>query len=158
MPRTKWYEDESPTRVVRGATWRAFVWVLCIVAAVTVLSLGVWAFKVATSDVKGRGDANLIKNNATNRVQVQGEFNQRYQDILAADRRITVAYTALQADKTDQVLQTRYSGAVSYCLGAVGEYNAAARTYTKQDFRDADLPAQIDNTDPATDCREDVTK
>lgn len=155
MSKGPWYEDDNPSRVVRGASWRAGVWVLCILLVVAVLSIGVWAFQVATSDVKGRGDANLIKNTGTNRVQVQQEFNQRYQDILAADRRITTAYNELQTDKADTVLRTRYAGAVSYCQGAVGEYNAAARTFTKADFRDTDLPAEIDNADPKTDCKED---
>jgi hypothetical protein len=155
MSRTPWYEDDNPTRVARGASWRIAVWVVCIVLLVGVLTAGVWAVKVAVSGPKGAGDAARIKNNGTNRVQVQQEFNQRYQDILSADRRITVAYDELQADKTDSVLRTRYAGARSYCQGAVGEYNAAARTYTKADFRDADLPAVIDNTDPTTDCREE---
>lgn len=70
----------------------------------------------------------------------------------AADRKLD----QLAADKAAKVdgADIRYSGAVSYCQGLAGDYNAAAHKEIASKFRDANLPDQIDATDPKTDCKE----
>lgn len=120
------------------------------------LAIGVWAFRVATSDIKGRGDQTIRINSATNRTGAQERFEDLYQEILAADRRIDVAAAANAAAPTT-VTSTNLAGAVSYCIGVVGDYNAAARKVSQAQFRAFDLPAQIDNLNTATDCKESTT-
>ena len=44
--------------------------------------------------------------------------------------------------------------ASSYCLSKAAGYNADARSYLSEDFRAADLPAQIDPNLSTTDCKE----
>lgn len=122
------------------------------VALLIVLIVGGWGFKVLTSDIKGQGDAIVTKNSAGNRIAAQEGFHKRYQDILATDRKLDLL--AEQARSGDKTAQQTYVGVRSYCESVVGDYNAKARAYTAQDFRDADLPAQIDPLDHATDCKE----
>lgn len=132
----------------------ALKWGLIIAGVVAACGVAVWVFSVTTSDVKGQGDATKTKNSGTNRILSQKEFNDRYQDILATDKKIDPAKAALDADPKNGKLQTEYNGLVNYCFSAVGEYNSLARSYTAEQFRDADLPAKIDDTDPTTDCKE----
>lgn len=129
-------------------------WIIAIVVTVTLISMAGWGLNVLLSEPKGRGDALIEKNSANNWVKAQKEFNDRYQDILATDLKIDAAKRAWNANKNDIVLQTNYNGLVNYCLSAVGEYNSLARSYLAQDFRDADLPAEIDSTNSTIDCKE----
>lgn len=131
-------------------------WFIVIVIIVIVIGIAGWGFKVLLSEPKGRGDALVEKNSAENWVKAQKEFNDRYQDILATDRKITVAKEAWDTDQNNAVLQTNYNGLKNYCETAVGEYNSLARSYLAEDFRDADLPPEIDLNDPNTDCKENV--
>lgn len=153
---TPWYDDPNPDRVVRRGVSRAAVWTIVIVIFFALVGAGVWAFKVATSDIKGKGDSVQIKNTAPNRIAAQREFNRRYQDIIATDGKITLYAAAVKADPKDTVARTNLDGTTAYCLSAVGEYNSLAREYTSADFRDADLPQQIDPLDTRTDCKGDV--
>lgn len=137
----------------RGARF-GIGWWLILVAVALAVAAAIWGVTVATSGVRGQGDAIVQKNSAANWVAAQARFEQDYQDILATDQKIVAAHTALQADPTDRTLQTNYSGLTSYCLSKAAGYNADARSYLSQDFRAADLPAQIDPNLSATDCKE----
>jgi hypothetical protein len=141
MPRTPYYESDNPSTVVRGATWRAGVWIVCAVVFFALIGVGIWAFNVATSDVKGQGDATRQVNTGDNRLAQQAYFEQTYADIKAADQNLDVPGTP-----------TEMSGRVIYCRRLVADYNAAARKQIASKFRAADLPAQIDTSDPTTDC------
>ncbi len=143
MDRTRWYDSDNPSTVARGATWRAGVWVVAVVAFVGLLGAGIWAFNVATSDVKGRGDAVRITNDGRNRLAQQAYFEQTYADIKAAD---------LNLDLPGEDVEK--AGRLAYCRRLVADYNAAARKEVAEAFRSADLPAQITDADPATDCKE----
>lgn len=145
-----WYDSDNPGTVARGAGWRSAVVIVCVVAFAGMLSAGIWAFQIATSDVKGRGDAVRTVNRGDNRLAQQAYFEQTYADVQAADRKLD----QLAADKAAKVdgADVRYSGAVNYCLSLVGDYNAAARKQIAEKFRAVDLPAQIDTANPATDC------
>lgn len=127
---------------------------LSILLVAAIVSIGGWAFSVATSDIKGRGDVVRKTNDADNRIFAQENFHQRYQDILASDKKLDQAAADKAANPTDVTARTQYTGLVNYCLSIVGEYNTDARRITRQKFLDADLPAQIDAADPATDCKE----
>ncbi|AWY04865.1 hypothetical protein PBI_FLOOF_28 [Microbacterium phage Floof] len=113
-----------------------------------------WGVGVATSGPKGLGDAYAEKNSSQNWTAAQARFEDLYADIIATDRKITVAAEQKAADPGDKTAADTYLGTVNYCIGVVGEYNAEARKYLAADFRAADLPAEIDNYDPATDCKE----
>lgn len=154
MSRKPWYDSDNPTTVVRGLTWRGYVWIACAVVFIGAIGVGTWAFRVHTSDARGRGDAVSRKNSGDNRIAQQEAFEQLYADIKAADQRIDVMAEAKKAQPRDPISQTNYTGSVNYCIGLVADYNAKARSYTAEQWRAADLPAQIDTTDPATDCKE----
>ena len=149
----EWYNSSNPTKVVRGGTWRAIVWVLVVLGVIALISIGVWGFRVITSDVKGQGDAVIIKNSANNRIAAQEQFEQLYADIKASDQKITVAAAAVAADPNDKTAQQNLTGMQNYCLSVVGDYNALARKYSAEDFRSVDLPVQIDQSLPSTDCK-----
>lgn len=78
-----WYESDNPSTVVRGGSWRLALWIIFVVLFIGLISVGIWAFGVGTSDVKGRGDAYQTKNSGTNRIRAQEEYVQTYNDILA---------------------------------------------------------------------------
>lgn len=152
MSREPWYESDNPTRVARGAGWRAAVAVVLVMVAVAVIGGGVWVLKVVTSDVKGRGDSVRIKNDARNRINAQTDFEKLYADIVQSDAKIDVLDAAAKTDPT-LVNRTNATGQRTYCLSVVADYDAKARSYASADFRAADLPYRIDTTDPTTDCK-----
>lgn len=137
----RWHQSDNPTTVVGGATWRIVVTALAITAVFAAVSVGVWWLRVATSDIKGRGDATRTVNSGDNRLAQQAYFEQTYADIKAADLNLD-----LPGDDTQR------AGRTAYCRRLVADYNAAARTQRSDAFRSADLPAQISTADPATDC------
>lgn len=149
---SKWYDSDNPSTVVRGATWRAGVWIAVLLLFIGLIGVGVWGFKVATSDAKGRGDATMTKNSSTNRISAQERFEDLYADIKATDAKIGPAKQAVKTDPST-INTTNLAGLVNYCLDVVGDYNAEARKYTSADFRAIDLPAEINGFDTATDCK-----
>jgi hypothetical protein len=147
--------DEHPVRATIRGLSMGWVVVLAVIALALITSALLWTLGVFASDIKGQGDAQRIKNSAPNRIQAQELFETRYQDILAADRNINVTNAALTATPDDAKLKAELIGQKQYCNGLVGKYNADSRKFTRQDFRAADLPYQIDTVDRTTDCRED---
>jgi hypothetical protein len=145
--------EAHPVRGAAGAL--AWGWVLAVIAVILVgaLSIALWAFGVFSSDIKGQGDAQKIKNAGPNRVKAQELFETRYQDILAADRTVVISSLAIAQDPTNPQLKTQLIGQEQYCVALVGKYNADTRKFSMEDFRSTDLPFQIDNNDTATDCK-----
>jgi hypothetical protein len=152
--RKPWYDDNNPTRVVRGFSWRAAIWITLAVLFVIGLSAGVWALSVGTSDVKGAGDATKTKNSGDNRIAAQEGFESLFQSVKAADKRVDIMAAAQKRTPDDTVAQINYTGAITFCTQAVADYNAKARQFTAADWRAPDLPYQIDESDPTTDCKE----
>lgn len=147
--------DRKPVR----QTAKGVVWIGVIIGVVMFVGgvIGVlhWGFGVFTSDLKGRGDAEVIKNDARNRIRAQEGFEKLFTDIQAADRNLTTTASALRAKPNgDLKLETELLGQKHYCAGLVADYDAKARSFTQQDFRAADLPAKIDASDGTTDCEE----
>lgn len=133
---------------------QAVKWIIISVLVVLIIATLLWGLGVATSGVKGQGDAQRQKNSAANWTKQQAEFERMYASIKAQDKNITIAHAEAKANPNDQTKQINYSGLVRNCNDTVGNYNAMARSYLAEQFRAADLPAQIDDTDPATDCKE----
>ena len=144
-------QDKRP-----GETRRTVWIVVAAVAAVILVAAAAWGIRVATSDIRGRGDAEVTKNDARNRIRAQEGFEARYQDILATDRKLDVLAADATARPGDPAAQRTIVGVKTYCLTAVAEYNAKARSFRDQEFRDADLPHQINPNNPATDCKENT--
>lgn len=153
MSREPWYESDDPGRVARGAGWRFGVGILVVLLVIALISIGVWGFKVVTSDVKGQGDATVQKNSANNRIAAQARFEDLYADIKATDAKLDAARDKAEANPKSQVAQTEFTGLQNYCLDVVADYNAEARKYLAEQFRAIDLPAQIDTQVPETDCK-----
>jgi len=130
------------------------VW-LGVLAVVAVFALvwGGYALSVVLSGPKGVGDAIKPKNSAKNWTSAQAGFEDTYQSILSADRKIAVHRDALKNDPKNQVLQTNLTGTTTVCMSFVAEYNADSNKYLKEDFKSARLPYEIDSSDPATDCK-----
>jgi hypothetical protein len=149
--------EAKPTRTTAKWTVRGWVIVVLVIALAAVTTAVLWGLRVATSDVKGQGDAEIIKNEARNRIRAQEGFEKLYADIQAADRNLTTTASALRAKPTgDLKLETELLGQKHYCAGLVADYNAKARSFTQQDFRAADLPQKIDQSTATedTDCEE----
>jgi hypothetical protein len=153
MQREKWYESDNPGRFVRGGSWRGAVWIVAATVLFGLIGIGIWGFKVTTADVKGRGDAHRQITSADNRLFAQGNFNDLYQEILASDRKLDQAARDKADHPDDSFYATNYTGLMAHCQDTVGQYNSAARKITQERFKDEDLPWQIDNGDPATDCK-----
>jgi len=149
MDNNEWREARRD--VNRGGRF-GLGWVFVILAVIAILGIAVWGFNVATSSIKGQGDAVIQKNSADNWIKAQAFFEEKYQDITVSDKQIGVATAALAAKPEDRTLQTNLTGITNHCLSAVGEYNAEARKFLSEDFRSADLPSEIDQYDTATDC------
>jgi hypothetical protein len=149
---TPWYDSDNPDRVARGLGARLGIWIVVALVFFAVIGGAAWGVKVALSDTKGRGDSVRIKNSAPNRIAAQERFEQLYAEIQRSDASLDVLAPAAKAG--GQAERTQFTGAVTYCLSVVADYNAEARKYRSQDFRAIDLPAQIDTTNPAFDCKE----
>jgi len=151
-----WGDDfhDKPTRTTAKGMVRVWLLVgLGIVLAVA-LAFGIWVVRVESSDIKGAGDAEIIKNEAKNRIRAQEGFEDKYAAIVTADKNLTLTAEALAEEPGSLKLNTELTGQKMICNDAVGRYNADARKFSKEDFKAADLPDQIDGTDPATDCKE----
>lgn len=143
------------TRDDYGTPPRPVIWPWVVVAVVVLLIAPVaWGIRVATSEVRGQGDAVATKNSAENWTEAQARFEGYWADIQASDRQIAIAREALDASPKDRTAEENYYGLRTYCEGLVADYNADARSYLSEDFRAADLPSQIDPTNPLTDCKE----
>jgi hypothetical protein len=146
--RQPWHESDNPSTVVRGATWRGGLWLLAVVVIALVIGGIVWGINTLVAEPKGRGDAYRNKESGVHRVFAQEAFEKRYADIEATRAKIRTALQVPAADRTGEQ-EIRLEGLRSYCATVTGDYNAAARSYSQQDFRAADLPARLDAT---TDC------
>lgn len=139
----------------RRAGLSALAWVVIVVAVFAVIGAVVWGVKVATSGVKGAGDQTRITNDGRNRVNAQEWFTGQYEQIRSTDRRITEAAVELKAEPSE-FAQTNYRGLVNRCMEMVGNYNAEATKVSRGQWRDQALPFQIDESDPATDCKQEL--
>jgi hypothetical protein len=134
--------------------------VLKVVAAVLAAILGIallawagFAVSVLLSGPKGQGDAIKTKNSAQNWTAAQARFEKQYQAVISADEKIAVAAETLASKPDDLTLQQTLAGIKSACISAVADYNAESRKFLSEDFKSADLPYQIDKSEPATDCK-----
>lgn len=148
-----WREVDRETR--RGA-WRIALAVLAVIVFVGLISAGIWALKVGTADVRGRGNLHRQITSAENRRFAQEHFQELLNQIEAYDRQLDQAAQDKAEHPGDAFFATNYSGLRKQCFDAVGQYNADANKISQARFRDADLPYQVDAGNPATDCKENI--
>ncbi|AYN55845.1 hypothetical protein PP635_gp69 [Arthrobacter phage Auxilium] len=127
--------------------------VLLVLIAISLISWAGWAVSVATSGPKGQGDAIKQKNSAENWTAQQAKFERLYAGIQSADEKTELANARLAANPKDLTLQQTAAGVQSGCISLVSEYNSKSREFLAEDFKAADLPHEIDRTDPAFDCK-----
>lgn len=132
---------------------KTILYSLAAILVAVLIGVGAWGFRVVTAPIKGAGDAAMTKSSAANWTAAQARFEDMYADIESADRKIEVAQKVLDANPQDKTAQQTLAGTVNYCIEVVGDYNAEARKYLAADFRAADLPEQINNHTPTTDCK-----
>lgn len=127
--------------------------VIAGIIAVTLLAWGIWAISVAVSGPKGVGDAIKTKNSSENWTAAQARFEKQYQAVRAADQKISMHRAALESDPTNSTLRTNLTGVTAVCISATADYDAESRKYLSEEFKSTDLPYQIDQADPLTDCK-----
>lgn len=144
--------DDGPS------VWKVIgVGALVLVVAVGI-SVGVWAFRVATADVKGRGDTVIKNDEVNNRTRAQEKFYTMYRGIEAADANIDVAAATARAHPNDRIAGVNLDGAIMNCQNQVFAYNAETGKILSRDWRDPELPYEITvgGGNPKTDCRENI--
>lgn len=154
MKRYDWQADvREGSAAARSVGWRAALWIIAAVVFFGAIGGGIWYFKVATSDIKGAGDAARQNNSAANRLQAQAKYSQLHEGIRAADRNIDTLAAAASVDPT-QVNKTNLIGAQNVCQSNVAEYNAMATNVLTRDWIPEGLPTRVGD-DPSTDCKPD---
>ncbi len=152
--RDPWYDSDNPTTVVRGASWRAGIWIACALALIAVLGAAWWGVRVATSGVKGAGDTVAQNNSATNRIYSQQHFEDLYAEVTSDDQKLDQAAADKAAHPGDDFYATNYTGLLNQCISARNQYNADANKVLQRDWLTPDLPRQLDPTDSRFDCKE----
>lgn len=144
-------EVADASAVGMSAAWRIVLSFLAVLAVAGLVSIGIWYFKVATSDVKGAGDAARQNNSAANRLHAQQKYAELHEGIQATDRNIDTLAEAVKNDPT-QVNKTNLIGAQNVCQSSVAEYNAMATNVLTRGWIPAGLPVRVGD-DPGTDCK-----
>lgn len=128
---------------------------MVVFLVVTLVIGGIWwGIRVATSEVKGTGDATIKINSGDNQIASQETFEKLYQQIQAYDRNLDQAARDKAAHEGDSWYAENYSGLVMQCNNAVAQYNADANSVSRAKWRSEKLPFQIDQTDTRFDCKE----
>jgi hypothetical protein len=124
------------------------VWIDAAIVAIGAISIGLWAFGVFTSDIKGAGGAIKQSNSTVNRVQKQEMFEQLVADydgyvVKIGQLALIVATTS---DATDKDLRTtELLGMTQVCVDVAQQFNAESRKYTSRDWKSAGLPPSLDS-------------
>lgn len=117
------------------------------------ISGGVWLYGVATSGIKGQGDAVKINNSAENWTSKQAFFHEKYEAVKVADQKIGMYSKTAAANPSDRTAATNLEGMTSQCLNYVAEYNAESSKVLSRDWKDPELPTTINTSNPSTDCK-----
>ena len=133
---------------------RFLLWVIVFLVVGAIIGGVTWGVRVATSDVKGAGDATVKVNSGENRIASQEEFEKLYAKIQAYDKNLDQAAKDKAEHAGDSWYAENYSGLVMQCNNAVAQYNADARSISRAKWRSEVLPFEIDQTDTRFDCKE----
>ena len=142
--------DEGPS------LWKIVGVFIGVLAVIGVISLGIWGLRVAFAPVKGQGDTIIKNEGVDNRTRAQEKFYTMYNGIVALDANIAVLAATAREHPNDRIARQNVDGQIIACQQAVEAYNAETRKILSRDWRDPELPYEINPNDPKTDCRENV--
>lgn len=132
-----------------------FLITLVIVLGAILIGGIIWGISVATSDVRGQGDAVRQINSGTNRIEQYDHFFKLDADIRSQAQNAANAKAQLDAfNKTTPPsstesfsitesrnnLQSAYTGMTQICVSNVNKYNNDSASYTMAKFKDSGLP------------------
>lgn len=144
--------------------WKSWKWIIGAIVVVLLIGGGLFALRVATSGVVGRGQAHIDKNDAKNFEAAQSGFHREYNDYLAIVGRNGTLAVAVKNKATwekqhpepvtdpiadnnwseqDGGYQTTVDGLTQNCHNIVSSYNTDSESYLTQDFKDHGLPATL---------------
>jgi hypothetical protein len=163
----KWEEEAE-----RWDPRRVKIAIAVVIAVVLVAPIAIWGIQVATSDTRGAGNTEIARNSAENRVRAQAFFEQAYEDVQKFDVQVVDAqkayddFIATNPKPTAEDLvavqiysqqlnsrQVTLTGLRQQCQNTVAGYNAEARKTLAAEWRSDELPYQIDDFSPVTDCK-----
>jgi hypothetical protein len=138
-------------------------WLLVIILGVLALVTGAifWGIGVATSDLKGQGDAIKQINSGTNRIEQYTHFwtldkdiRSQAQNVATAKQQLADFNKAMPISKDEPFniseqrtsLQNNYNGPLQLCRANVAQYNNDSKAYTSAKFKDSQLPWSYDPT------------
>jgi hypothetical protein len=131
--------------------WHGIVLTAVGIALIWGLVAGIWGLGVATAGIYGRGEAHKEINSADFRIAAYESFFNQYASIKGLEGQIDelTATLALLEPGTREYNYTLTSltGTKGLRHQAIQRYNAdAMKDWTEGQFRDADLPYQIPDT------------
>lgn len=146
---SKFYETDSESRWWAGIIGRTVLGLLVLAVLAVVVGGFTLGYRYLFASSSGKVQKTEIINSGANQLTQQAAFETLFADIKRYDVQLNQAAASNDPHKDTIVL-----GLENQCADAVAKYDALARTERAEAFRAADLPAQIDVTDPATDCKE----
>jgi hypothetical protein len=118
----------------------AVIWTIVILAVIALIGGIVWGFGVATSGIKGQGDAVKINNSAENWTGKQEKFEKLNAGVEAAKEKVTLHKELAAENPNDLTQKQTLAGVRSACISAVHQYNAESRKVLSRDWKSPDLP------------------
>jgi hypothetical protein len=119
---------------------------------IAILMVALWGFGVFTADIKGQGEAYKEIHSKEFRLEAYNYFFDQYHSILALEGQIDVNISMLkdieEGTKDYNRIRTNVAALQSLRHQAIQSYNAqASKDYTAGQFRDHNLPYQIEDTE-----------
>ena len=166
------FSQKWDAELERWTPRRVKLMICAFVAVVIIGPVTIWGFRIATSDAKGKGNVEIERNSAENRIRSQAYFEQSFEDVQKFDTQIgdaQRAYDNFVADNPKpsaedlvaaqiygQQLNSRQvtlTGLQQQCQNTVANYDAEARKTLAAEWRSPGLPYKIDYSSPETDCK-----
>lgn len=122
-------------------------WVIASIVVIGLISAGLWAFGVFTSDAKGTGDVIKDQNKASTREYWIGKYNSDYQKLTADKANIATLGKAANAKGASAQDKQDYQGAQLVCNQDVQDYNGATQDLLGRKWLPESLPASVNVAD-----------
>lgn len=124
-------------------------WGIAGIVTLAMLPILIWLFMVATAEIRGKGDAHIQIQSARNRIAEYDYFFSLCGDVQALEGSIDAQSTLLDGDTgAINTAQIEHSIAAMQAerQRTIARYNErATRDYTSGQFRDSDLPFQLND-------------
>ncbi len=119
---------------------------------IAILMVALWGFGVFTADIKGQGEAYKEIHSKEFRLEAYNYFFNQYHSILglegSIDANIAMLHSLDKGTKEYNRIMTNIVSLQSLRHQAIQQYNAeASKDYTAGQFRDNNLPFQIEDTE-----------